>query len=358
MKLIAYLFKKIIPLFIGTMLFFALVLNLVDLFMHIANYLQNGCPAKEILRVMYFYIPKTVWYAVPIAMLFSTSYVLSDMYANNELEALFASGVSLFRFTVPVLLLSFVMSFGLFWFENKFVVSTYEKKVAMQDELLKTVKTENNNDVIVLAENGSIIYKANKYIESSKRLQNAYFVFRNEDKQLEAILYSTNAMWNMDKERWILQDPIQYKLIDGAIEMVPVESEFTMRLTEPYDIFRKNIVDVQSVAASDAKVYIDHLKKAGLPYQEQLSEYYKKFSFPFIIFIVVFLSIGLTGKTKKNVLLISLASCISASVLFYVLLMVTMVLAKHGYISPFMGAWAPGIFFTIGAGILLRYSRT
>lgn len=358
MKLIGYLFKKIIPLFLGTLVFFALVLNLVDLFMHIANYLQNECSVLDVFKVMALYVPKTIWYAVPIAMLFSTSYVLSDMYANNELEALFASGVSLFRFTAPVLILSFLMSFGLFWFENKFVVSTFEKKTTLQNTLLRTVKSENNTDVIVLAKNGTIIYKANKYIESSKRLQNAYFVFRDEDKNLQAIIYANVALWNADKEMWLLQEAMQYQIEDNTIHLVPVSEEYTNQLTEPYDIFRKNVVDIQAVTANDAKVYVNHLKKAGLPYQEQLSEYYKKFSFPFIIFIVVFLSIGLTGKTKKNVLLISLASCISASVLFYVLLMVTMVLAKHGYISPFMGAWAPGIFFTIGAAILLKYSRT
>jgi lipopolysaccharide export system permease protein len=117
-------------------------------------------------------------------------------------------------------------------------------------------------------------------------------------------------------------------------------------------------VDVQSVSAEEAKAYIAHLKKAGLPYNEELSEYYKKYAFPFIVFIVVFLSIGLTGKTRKNVLLISLASCIGASVLFYVTMMVTMVLAKHGYISAFSGAWSPVIFFTIVSVVLLRFART
>ena len=83
MKLIIYLFEKVVPLFLGAMLFFALVLNLVDLFMHIANYLQNNCSVKDILSVMALYVPKTIWYSVPVAILFSTSYVLSDMYANN-----------------------------------------------------------------------------------------------------------------------------------------------------------------------------------------------------------------------------------------------------------------------------------
>ncbi|MCR4579200.1 MAG: LptF/LptG family permease [Treponema sp.] len=358
MKLVIYLFKKIIPLFIGAMIFFALVLNLVDLFMHIATYLQNNVSLKEILMVMLYYVPKTFWYAVPVAILFSTSYSLSDMYANNELEALFASGVSLFRFTLPVLILSILMSFGLFVFENKLVVSTYEKKITLQDKLLNKTKSENNHDVIVLSENGKIVYKARRYTESTKKLTDAYILFRDDDKNVLSILFAPTAFWDDLIGRWNLQGAIEYKVEGDKVSVVSPEKVYLEQLTESYTIFRKTNVDVQSVSAKDAKVYINHLKKAGLPYHEELSEYYKKFAFPFIVFIVVFLSVGLTGKTKKNVLLISLASCISASVLFYVTMMVTMVFAKHGYISPFMGAWSPVIFFTIGSVILFHYSRT
>lgn len=358
MKLVIYLFKKVIPLFLGAMFFFALVLNLVDLFMNIANYLQNNCSAKDIMMVMAYYVPKTVWYAVPVAILFSTSYALSEMYAANEIQALLASGVSLFRFTLPLLIMSLFMAYGLFLFENKFVVQTYEKKTTLQDSLLKKTKNENNNDVIVLSDNGKIIYSADRYIENQKKLRTCYFVFRGENRELLAIIYSKQAMWNAEQQVWELERPVQYEPVDGVLKLTDVNYDYVDSLTESYEIFRKTNVDVQSVSASEAKVYIKHLKKAGLPYNEELSEYYKKFAFPFIVFIVVFLSIGLTGKTRKNVLLISLASCISASVLFYVTMMVTMVLAKHGYISAFAGAWSPVIFFTIISVVLLRFART
>ncbi len=358
MKLVLYIYRKIIPLFFGALVFFALVLNLVDLFMNIATYLQNNVTAKEIVQVMLYYTPKTIWYAVPVAILFSTSYSLSDMYAHNELEALFASGVSLLRFTLPVLLLSVLLSFGLFEFENRYVVSTFEKKTTLQNKLLNKSTNENNSDVIVLSDNGRVIYKARRYIESTKKLADVYYVFRDENKNLQAIIFSSTSFWDDLTGKWNLQGAVQYTPVGQSFVVGEPEEKFTDQLTESYTIFRKTNVDVQSVSAKDAKVYIDHLKKAGLPYHEQLSEYYKKFAFPFIVFIVVFLSIGLTGKTKKNVLLISLASCISASVLFYVTMMVTMVFAKHGYISPFMGAWFPVIFFTIASVILFRYSRT
>lgn len=358
MKLVMYLYKKVIPLFLGSMLFFAFVLNLVDLFIHIANYLQNNCNIKDIGMVMVYYVPKTIWYAVPVAILFSTSYVLSDMYANNEIQALFASGVSLLRFTMPLLIVGFLLTFALFDFENRFVVQSYEKKTVLQDSLLKVRKSENNKDVIVLSDNGKVIYKANRYTELSKKLHHSYFLFRDENKNFLALIFAEDSLWNAEEQHWELEEPIQYELIEGELRIVPLNDDYVRRLTESYEIFRKTNVNVQSVTAKEAKVYVEHLKKAGLPYNEELSEYYKKFAFPFIIFIVVFLSIGLTGRTKKNVLLISLASCIAASVLFYVTMMVTMVLAKHGYITAFMGAWSPVIFYTIVSVILLRYSRT
>ena len=360
MKLVIYLFKKVIPLFLGAIFFFALVLNLVDLFMNIATYLQNNCPVKEIFQVMLYYTPKTIWYAVPVAVMFSTSYALSDMYVANEIQALLASGVSLFRFTVPLLIVSFIMAFGLFAFENKFVVQTYEKKTTLQAKLLDKAKSENNSNVIVLSDNGKIIYKAARYTESQKRLRTCIFVFRDEEKTLQAVIYCTQAFWNAERQLWELEGAVQYEPLPGenTLKITPVSEKWTSKLTESYEIFRKTNVDVQSVTASEAKIYINHLKKAGLPYNEELSEYYKKFAFPFIVFIVVFLSIGLTGKTRKNVLLISLASCIAASVLFYVTMMVTMILAKHGYISAFSGAWSPVIFFTILSVALLRFART
>jgi len=358
MKLVGYLFKKIIPFFIGSLVFFSLVLNLVDLFMNLTTYLQNSAKFPEIFKVMLYYTPKTLWYAIPVGMLFSTSFVLSDMYANNELEALFASGVSLFHFTLPVLIFSVFLSFGLYHFENRVVVWTYEKKVELQNKLLGKSVNENNTDLIVLSQNSTVIYKANKYTEKNHKLTGVYIIYRTEEKALKAIIYCKSASWNDEKGMWILANPVQYVMSEGELKMVPVSEEYTDLLTESYTIFRKNIVDVQSVSAKEAKVYIDHLKKAGLPYNEQLSEYYKKFAFPFIVFLVVFLSIGLTGKTKKNVLIVSLASCIGASVGFYVTMMVTMVLAKHGYITPFMGAWFPVFFFTAGSIVLLKYSRT
>ena len=358
MKFVTYILKKLLPFFFVSLMFISLILNLVDLFMNISRYLEMEAPAKDVFKVMLLYIPKTVWYAAPIAFLFSVTYILSDLYAKNEMEAIFASGVSLFRFVLPVLIVAVILSIGMFFLEDKLVVNTLEQKTALQNLLLDQEESANNDNIVVLSDSAKIIYKARRYRDSTKRLENVFFVVRDDDKKLQAIIHADEALWNEEKQVWELESAVQFENQDGSLIKTPVSTNYTSLFTEGYEIFRKTTVDVASINAADAKIYINHLKKAGLPYNEPLSVYYKKFAFPFILLISSFLAIGLTGKTRKNVLLISLSLSITAVVLFYVFQMATMVLAKTGVMNPFMGAWLPDVVFLFIAGFLLKYSRT
>lgn len=356
MTLVKYLFKKFIPLFIGSLLFFAFVLVLVDLFMNLWNFISNSVPAATVFKIMALYFPKSAWYSAPLAILFAVSYTLSDFYANNELIAVFASGIPLIRFTSPLLVFSFVMSFALFFFEDKFVVPTYSQKVELQQTVLNKEKSLNNDKIVVISDQGNIIYKADFYDDSVMRLYTLYIVIRNEDKTLNSVIRADSALWTDGV--WRLSGSTKYTLSGGELISSAVDSETASRLTEAPETFRNNTISVETVNTKEAREYIDHLKKAGLPFSEPLSVYYKKFAFPFILFIVVFLSIGLSGKTRKNVMLISLASCISAAVIYYVFQMVTMLMAKFGVLSPMMGAWLPVLLFVVISIVLLRYART
>lgn len=356
MKIVEYLFRKVIPLFIGAIFFFSFVIVLVDLMMNLWGFISNGVPVKTVLRIMALYVPKTVWYATPIAILFAVSYSLSDLYANNELIAIFASGISLRKFTAPLLVFSFFLSFAMFFWDDYVVVPAYTQKVALQEEVLEPNKTLNNDKIVVLSENGNVTYKAEVYDDSIKQLSYIFIVIRNEDKSFCGLIQADSAIWK--DGHWNFSRGIYYKFKDDGLVPIKIDAELEKRFTEPPETFRNNVVSIETVNSRDARTYITHLQRAGLPFAEELSLYYKKFSFPFILFIVVFLSIGLSGKSRKNVMLISLALCIGSTVLFYVTQMITMLLAKFGYITPFMGAWFPVFLFVILAMCVMHFART
>ncbi|MBO7639994.1 MAG: LptF/LptG family permease [Treponema sp.] len=356
MKLVKYIMRNFLRVFFLSLVFFVLILCLTDLLLNIWNYISRNVPPAQVGQIMLYYIPKTIWYAVPIAVLFATVFVLSNMYANNELLAVFASGVSLFRFTLPLLITSILLSFGLFYFEDNLVVDTYAKKVSLQEKVLNKAKSLNRDRILVISNNGKIIYKADYYDDELKRLFSLFLLFRDENRDIDAIVYSNNAMW--EEDHWVLSNETCYLLKDGSYVMGSLPPEKEDLLTEEPTTFQNNSQSVEELDVGKARLYIQHLEKAGLPSGEAKSVYYKKYAFPCIVFIVVFLAIGLSGKTRKNVLLVSLALSICAVVLFYVMQMVTMLMAKFGTIPPLMGAWFPVVFFVFVSIVLLRYART
>ena len=358
MKLVVYIYKKFFTIFLSSLFFFVLVLCLTDLFLNLWEYISKNASVKQIMTILILYIPKAAWYAVPISVLFSTAYLLSDLYAKNELLAIFASGISLFRFSSPLLIVAFFMSILLFCFEDKIVVSSYAKKMSMQEAVLHKEQSLNNSNIVIMADEGRIIWKASHYDEDSLSLSDVTVLFRNKEKSFLCLITAPYAQWNDDS--WEFINSVCYTKNEngeGFICSKPKE-EYLSLLIEPPETFRKNTTSVEEVNVKDAREYIHRLKKAGLPYAESLSLYYKKYSFPFVVFIVVFLAVGLSGKTRKNVLIISLALCIAAVVLFYIIQMITMLMARFGTIPPIMGAWFPVVLFVIISLILLKYAKT
>jgi lipopolysaccharide export system permease protein len=77
-----------------------------------------------------------------------------------------------------------------------------------------------------------------------------------------------------------------------------------------------------------------------------------------VSFVVMILSISMGGRFKKNILLMSLLSSLGSAVIFYVMEMITMMMAKLGYIPPVYGAWFPVAAFIIIGIFLLRGAKT
>jgi lipopolysaccharide export system permease protein len=118
------------------------------------------------------------------------------------------------------------------------------------------------------------------------------------------------------------------------------------------------MVDVEELHFRDARLLVRDLKNAGLPFVEALVSFHHRFSFATVSFVIVILSISMGGRFRKNIMLMSLLSSLASAVVFYVIEMITMMMARLGYIHPFIGAWFPVITFIILGLFLLRSAKT
>ena len=351
--------KMLIISFIQTLfisvIFFVFLIELVDLFANLWRYLNNDASVLSILKVAFLYLPKCVVYSISPALLFSVAYTLGTYYSNNELIAIFGSGISLFKFTFPLIFSGLIFSLGIFMFNEMYVIETIKAKNELSNVLLGYSPSFSNTN-ITLVSNNNIIYHSDYYNDNSKTLSGLILIIRNQDGNLTQRIDTEwaefkNGVWELNRSRIFTLNPDT-----NIIEEIYQNKLIKENINEPPSTFKRLVKDINELKKNEAKDWILSIKKAGLPiYRDALVDYYERFSFALTPFIVIFISSSLGGRFKKNILLMSLLSSLSISVLYYVLKMILIILAKQGYLQPITGAW--GAFMIAAAAGVLMYKN-
>jgi len=350
--------RSFLPVFIVSLLFFMLILILVDLFANLWRYINNDIPVIDILRVSLYYAPTCISYSLPISLLFSISYTMGSFYSNNELIAVFGSGVPLIRFILPFLIIGLLLSFGGFFFEEHVVRPSFAVKNRLSRELLGRNITFSNTNVTVLSQGDRIIYHTDYYNDNSKTLSGVLVIIRDPEGNFYQCISAEWATW--EGSSWLFR---RCRVFTWNEEGTYITERFhdswqQDNLNEQPITFRKNVRDIREMRSTEAREWITSLRKAGLPCRKSLTDYYQRYSFALTPFIVALISSVIGGSFKKNILLMSLISSLSISVIYYVFQMITTLFADNGYITPAAGAWIPVLFFSIAGFWAFRYART
>ena len=352
------LLSSFVPVFVGAILFFVLLMQLIDVFGSIWRYLAHEVPLAEIGAIAMLYAPKCVAYALPIAFLFAVSFTLGQLYARGELAAILGSGVSLYRLVAPFLALGLVLSAASFFFEDAIVIPTFRQRNAAWSAAVKAVTSLSQANVTVASPDQREVYQADYYNDAQSRLTGLTVIVRGTDFAFERRVDAAWAEWATD--RWLLHDCRVFTW-DAAAGRLADTTSVTISdpaFDEPPETFRRLTRDVEEMAFREARAYVALLRRAGFSSAEALTDLYRKLSFACTPLIVALIASSLGSAFRKNILLMSLLAALVVSVLYYVSQMVTGILAKNGVIPPLAGAWIPfTLFLVLGTG-LFRTART
>jgi lipopolysaccharide export system permease protein len=352
------LLQQFLPIFALALVFFILLLQLIDIFGSIWRYFAHDVSIAQVAGIALLYTPKCISFALPVSFLFAIAYTLGLFYANNELFAIFGSGVSLYRLVLPFLILGAVFSVGGFFFEDAVVIPTFQSKNETFAQVVKQVTSLSQSNVAVTSPDQRVVYVADYYNDALRRLTGVTVVIRDSQMALASRIDAQAAQWRDD--RWVLEgcrtftwDPRTRLLSDST--QPTFDSPL---LNEPPATFRRLARNIEEMNRSESERYVAMIRRAGLPYRESLTDFYRKFSFACTPLVVAFIASSLGSAFKKNILLMSLLSALVISVGFYVAQMVSAILSKNGVIPPLAGAWSPFSLFLVLGFMLFRTART
>lgn len=347
-KIDRYIFRKIFSVFIVTLFFCIIMMALFDLFQNLQKYTNSNLQTSMIIRLTLLTIPSSIALTSSAALLFSATYFFSSLSANNELIFLFNTGYSFKRLIFPALICSLFIA-SLLFLNSEFLL---RKTEAQRTQLNQNIYGSNswskdNSNISLLSEDKKSIIFTRNYFDNNKKLSDIKAILLDDERNLETLIISDNAIFD-DEKGWKFFNANIYNFKEDLPKYEALDEYENERLNFSPSLYKNLSSDIQSMSISQAFEYLDRIKVLDTQQYALFStQIYDRLFSGLSVFIMMIIATLFPYKFKKNILLFSIIFSLAIAVVYYVIKMLSIILAKQGAISALSGVFAPMIIIIV-----------
>lgn len=350
-----YILGKFLYILAFSLLAFVLVVLIVDIVENVDKFIDNKAPVGLIVQYYVLYLPFIIVLVIPVAVLLSTMFTIGGLARYQELTIMKASGLSLYRLSIPLLVSGFIISLVMIIFSDYVMVPA-----EAQRGLIKKNQIEHKADsegmlltnVIKPGQDGWVIYARN-YNEKTKVIDYA-LVQKIQNNQIEISIRASSMVWA--DSGWLMKN-VAKRAFEGdkEISFTKYDSLFSTFLSQTPEIMSHKVKKPRDTRFFELLEMIKLKKLMGQDTARDLVELYLKFSFPFINFIIILLGIPLAANPSRSGGSVGLGLSVIISFLYFVILRAGQSFGYNRELSPLLSVWIGNIiFFVIGAIMFLK----
>ncbi len=352
---------------------FLIIFITFDLFEQLSTFHKNHLTSRDILQ---YYIHKTpeflvASYVVPMSLLLALLYALTTHARHNELTAMRAAAIPLWRICLPYFGVGIGFSLAVFYVNEKLVPEGVEsaERILYQraaDNWKAEMKIWRPN-VFFVNPIANRTWRIGKYHMRGGVMINPQFDWRIEDGSRLQVM-AERALW-IDK-RWVFTNVEQliFSPEPGALPVVLKTNQLVVpQLTETPRIIRSeikisgvggNMSSLRRTQLSSAEI-LDYLKLH--PKLERKRSYvlrtilHSRLAAPWICLVVVLIAVPFGAIPGRRNVFVGVASSVFICFAFLILKDLALALGSGGFMPPWLAAWLPNaLFATTGLGLMWR----
>lgn len=362
MKIIdRYMSKSFAISFIWCLFVFVIMAIIIDIFSFIDDIVKYKIPFQSIFAFYFYYIPTIFIQVIPMAVLLSTIYMLSNLNKNNEITAMKSSGIGLWRILAPLLVIGFMISVMTLIINDRVIPLTSKiSQMIRRDELEKYKITTNKAriiDNVAVYGSGNRIVFARSYDTANKKLSDIIMHEHDVSENLISKITAATGIWTGDS--WKFTKVIIYKVDNSGkiIGQPEFYSEKIMPLKERPRDFASREWKSDFMSYRELRNYIKNFSGSGMKIMKNLLvDLHYKIAFPFISFIIIMAAAPFALLTMRGGVMIGIGMSIVIGLLYYAVIAVSLAFGKAGIFPPIIAAWLGNIVFAI-FGIYLLNKR-
>ncbi len=340
-----YILKKIILMFIFIFFSLLMVFYIVRIVELIDNVIQNKVPFFYVIKYAYYNTPEMISFVLPVALLTAVLLVFSIMSKNNEITAVRVSGISLYRLSIPAIILGIFLSVIYFFIQEAITPKANMKGTEILNKIYKRGSNFNLNAI----KNWTIgkdnkIYFYDFFELKRKRYRNFNVIQLGTDFSMKKRISARKAYWKTNREL-SLKNGFSRDFSSNNPKSFKIFKAKTLTIPEGKNYFTKKILFPEFMNIKHLKNYIRYLKSNNSSTERFTAKLYYKYSFPFSSLIMVLIAIPFSFMMGKKGTLYGIGISIGISMIFWGVFGLFSALGSSALLPPILSAFAPLLIF-------------
>ena len=351
-----YLLKEFIKLFMFFIIGFIAIYVVIDVIENANRFAEAGLNAATMASYMLLQIPEIVTLLTPVAVLMSTIITLGIMGNRNELVAMKSAGISLMRFTLPVLLSALCISIALLMLSEAVLPYTKAQTNYIKNVLVRKQEPTTYYKQKFWHKGQNSIYEIGSYDLENKVLHNiTYYHFDNEFN-MDLRIDANKAQFVMDPvngARWRFYEGLyQERMASGGYNAAPFLAKDLIMPENPDD-FTKLAKPTSEMNVGELAGFIEKIESEGYDATRYIVDMHSKVSMALACLMTALFGVPLAlfrGNSKENH--IARAVVLGAAVAFFYWVgsgYIIKIFGYYGMLPSALAAWMPNILFTLAA---------
>jgi len=353
-----YVTKEFIRLFVLVLALFTSLFLIVEFFERIRMFLSNNASFMQILSYFFFMIPMMISQTIPATVLLTALLTFSTLARNSEVLAMKANGISLYRMSLPVFILSLLIC--ILAFLNSELVTPYCDQKAGNIVYVEVQKREplgtfKQNQLWYRGQSG--IYNFRIFDPKTNIIQGITINYFDKNFTLTARIDAEKAEWKDNK--WVFYNLLITRF-GGEFPLLEWVSSKVIDLPEKpadFNLVQKN---AEQMGFVELKNYIRKLQAEGYDATRYLVDMHGKIAFTLVIIILITIGISfsLIRTERSGGVMQSIGVGIIIGFSYWIVHAFSMSIGRSGSIPPFLSAWFANIVFGVASVIMFLRVKT